>query len=85
MTVSAKNLKEKDVYFVIDYRYKEKGEKMFAIYVGMDRDRYVFHIPTDLAQAFVREEELNTSFVIVSHIASFTSACKGANRILMLK
>lgn len=80
-----KPLKEKDVYFVIDYRYNEKGEKMFAIYTGMNHDRYVFHIPTDLAQAFVRECELNTMFVIINHVASFDSFSEGANRALMMK
>ena len=86
MCGNLKNLKEKDVYFVVDYRYNKKGDKMFAILTADLPDQYVFVIPEEEHHVtIVSKSDVNRSFYVTAHVASFQSFSKSSNRVLMLK
>ena len=85
MCVNLKNLKEKDVYFVVDYRYNKKGDKLFAILTADLPDQYVFVISEEPHATIVSKSDVNRSFYVTAHVASFQSFSKSSNRVLMLK
>lgn len=80
-----RELKEKDVYFVVDFRDNKKGEKMFAILTADLPDQYVFVISEQPHATIVFKSDINKSFYVTAHVASFSGFSKGANRALMMK
>ena len=85
MCGNIKNLKEKDVYFVVDYRDNKKGDKMFAILTADLPDQYVFVISEEPHATIVSKSDVNKSFYVTAHVASFQSFSKSSNRVLKLK
>lgn len=85
MCVNLKNLKEKDVYFVVDYRDNKSGDKMFAILTADLPDQYVFVISEEPHATIVYKSDVNKSFCIIAHVASFNNFSKASNKMIMRK